>query len=95
MFEESLRNQKSSTAVAENTRNTHQNYQQEQRNTDTTSGLNKPQRNTQPKALDKLKGFREEFGTSRKDILNFRIATDIAGNDDFRVELCCQRLHTR
>ena len=71
MFEESLRNQKSSTAVAEKKRSAPPSFQTEDRETDSAPQLNQPQRNVQAKTLDKFKGFRLEFGPSRKDILNF------------------------
>ncbi len=73
MFEDSLRNQKSATAVAEKKRNSRPVFQQEQGNPESASVLRQPNKaaNTQSKAIDKIKGFRVEFGPSRKDILNF------------------------
>ena len=71
MFEESLRNQNSSTAVAEKKRSPRASFQTEEREKDSASQLKPPQRNPQAKTLDKFKAFRIEFGPSRKDILNF------------------------
>ena len=72
MFEDSLRNQKSSTAVAEKKRNTRSMFQQEQSDTETAFPSKQYNNsNTKSKPMDKLKGFRVEFGPSRKDILNF------------------------
>ncbi|MEJ2646871.1 MAG: type II secretion system F family protein [Sedimentisphaerales bacterium] len=71
MFEESLRNQNSSTSVAEKKRNTRQSFQTENRQGDLASGQSPPSSSAQTNTLDKFKAFRIEFGPSRKDILNF------------------------
>ena len=73
MFEDTLRNQKSSTAVAEKKRSQRPVFQKEQNDSDSASTLKQPNRNvnTPSNAMDKIKGFRVEFGPSRKDILNF------------------------
>jgi type IV pilus assembly protein PilC len=73
MFEDSLRNQKGSTAVAERKRNTRPVLKQEQQENDSSSSVKQPYRNTQTKTsgLDKFKTLRFDFGPGRKDILNF------------------------
>jgi type IV pilus assembly protein PilC len=71
MFEDTLRNQKNATAVAEKKRITRSVFKNEPRDMEAASPLKQLSGNTQPKVMDKLKGFRVEFGPSRKDILNF------------------------
>ncbi len=71
MFEESLRNQKSSTAVAEKKRNIRPPFRPEEQETNSASPSSQAQRKTQSLTADKLKALRIEFGPSRKDILNF------------------------
>jgi len=69
MFEESLRNQKGATAIAEKPQN--RTTEQNQFGSEPESMPRHTPKNRQQKTLDKIKGFRLEFGPSRKDILNF------------------------
>ena len=69
MFEESLRNQKGATAVAEKPQN--RTTEENQFGSEPESMPRHTPKNRQQKTLDKIKGFRLEFGPSRKDILNF------------------------
>jgi type IV pilus assembly protein PilC len=71
MFEESLRNQKSSTAVAEKKPLTKIQSQQDELDAGPIPAHNQASRVKKHNPLDKLKEFRIEFGPSRKDILNF------------------------
>jgi type IV pilus assembly protein PilC len=69
MFEESLRNQKGATAVAEKLQN--RTDEQNQFDTEPASTLRHTSKNSRQNTLNKIKGFRVEFGPGRKDILNF------------------------
>ena len=71
MFEETLRNQNSSTAVAEKKPRESIQSQQDELNAGPIPVQNQPSRAKKHNPLDKLKEFRIEFGPSRKDILNF------------------------
>ena len=71
MFEETLRNQKSSTAVAEKNPRVNTESQQDELNAGPIPVQNQATRVKKNNPLDKLKEFRFELGPSRKDILNF------------------------
>jgi len=73
MFEESLRNQKGATAIAENHRQNRMSSEQNLLNGEPSSPLRQSsvQNKRHSKKWENLKGFRLEFGPSRKDILNF------------------------
>jgi type IV pilus assembly protein PilC len=69
MFEESLRNQKGATAVVEKLQN--RTDEQNQFDTEPASTPRHTSKNHRQNTINKIKGFRFEFGPSRKDILNF------------------------
>ena len=71
MFEETLRNQNSSTAVAEKKPQANIQSQQDELDAGPIPVHNQVSRVKKHSPLDKLKKFRIEFGPSRKDILNF------------------------
>jgi len=71
MFEDSLRNQKGTTAVAEKMHQNRNSSAQSQNNSDPTSIAKQSSQNRQQNMLQSIKNFKVEFGPSRKDILNF------------------------
>ena len=70
MFEDTLRNQKGASAVAEKQQSSTPN-EQDQFGREPASAPRHLPKNQQQNTLDKIKGFKVEFGPSRKDILNF------------------------
>ncbi len=71
MFEDSLRNQKGSTAIAENQHQSRTSNIQNQLNQEPASPLRQSSQNQQKKKWESIKSLRFEFGPSKKDILNF------------------------
>ncbi len=72
MFEESLQNSNSATAVAENRPHDKASWEQQGRsNRGSSSASRRPARRGPENTLVKLRQFRVESGPSRKDILNF------------------------
>jgi len=71
MFEDSLRNQKGATAIAENQHQNRTFNNQNQFNGEPASPLRRSAQNRQKKKWESVKSLRLEFGPSKKDILNF------------------------
>jgi type IV pilus assembly protein PilC len=71
MFEDSLRNQKGATAIAENQHQRRTPNSQNQFGEEHVSPLKRLAQNQQKGKWENIKGLRFEFGPSKKDILNF------------------------
>ena len=71
MFEDSLRNQKSATAIAEKMHQNRNPGAQVQNNADSAWASKRPLQNRHQRTWESIKDFKVEFGPSRKDILNF------------------------
>jgi type IV pilus assembly protein PilC len=71
MFEDSLRNQKGATAIAEKLHQNRSPGMQDQNNASPASASKRSIQNRHRNIVGSIKEFRVEFGPSRKDILNF------------------------
>jgi type IV pilus assembly protein PilC len=71
MFEDSLRNQKGATAVADKMHQNRNSGSQSQNDAELNSVSKLSSQNRQQNMLQSIKDFKVEFGPNRKDILNF------------------------